>query len=181
MTTGKTIALTRRTFVDKVMSLLFNMLSRLVITFLPRSLVYNFLAYGISSLYLRVLLKMQKPSAIPVASYPGPRGGCSIQAEAGPGPAALLKVSASPCSFIGAAAAAKSLQSCPTLCDPIDGSPLGSPVIGAELSNTCVLRGALRLQQDHQTPAKARACSTESRNLEHFLHYKNLQLLKSDL
>ena len=37
VTTGKTIALTRQTFVDKVMSLLFNMLSRLVITFLPRS------------------------------------------------------------------------------------------------------------------------------------------------
>jgi len=37
MTTGKTIALTRWTFVDKVMSLLLNMLSRLVITFLPRS------------------------------------------------------------------------------------------------------------------------------------------------
>ena len=37
MTTGKTIALNRWTFVDKVMSLLFNMLSRLVITFLPRS------------------------------------------------------------------------------------------------------------------------------------------------
>ena len=37
MTTGKTIALTRWTFVDKVMSLLFNMLSMLVITFLPRS------------------------------------------------------------------------------------------------------------------------------------------------
>ena len=37
MTTGKTKALTRRTFVGKVMSLLFNMLSRLVITFLPRS------------------------------------------------------------------------------------------------------------------------------------------------
>ena len=36
MTTGKTIALTRRTFVGKVMSLLFNMLSRLVITFVPR-------------------------------------------------------------------------------------------------------------------------------------------------
>ena len=36
MTTGKTIALTRWTFVGKVMSLLFNMLSRLVITFLPR-------------------------------------------------------------------------------------------------------------------------------------------------
>ena len=37
MTTGKTIAWTRRTFVGKVMSLLLNMLSRLVITFLPRS------------------------------------------------------------------------------------------------------------------------------------------------
>ena len=37
MTTGKTMALTRWTFVGKVMSLLFNMLSRLVITFLPRS------------------------------------------------------------------------------------------------------------------------------------------------
>ena len=37
MTTGKTIALTRRTFVGKVMSLLLNMLSRLVLTFLPRS------------------------------------------------------------------------------------------------------------------------------------------------
>ena len=37
MTTGKTIALTRQTFVGKVLSLLFNMLSRLVITFLPKS------------------------------------------------------------------------------------------------------------------------------------------------
>ena len=37
MTTGKTIALTRQTFVDKVMSLLFNMIFRLVIAFLPRS------------------------------------------------------------------------------------------------------------------------------------------------
>ena len=37
MTTGKTIALTRRTFVGKAMSLLLNMLSRLVVTFLPRS------------------------------------------------------------------------------------------------------------------------------------------------
>ena len=37
MTTGKALALTRQTFVGKVTSLLFNMLSRLVITFLPRS------------------------------------------------------------------------------------------------------------------------------------------------
>ena len=43
MTTGKTIALTRWTFVGKVMSLLFNMLSRLVITFLPRNLLISWL------------------------------------------------------------------------------------------------------------------------------------------
>ena len=51
MTTGKTIALTRRTFVGKVMSLLLNMLSRLVITFLPRS--------------MRLLISwLQSPSAV---------------------------------------------------------------------------------------------------------------------
>ena len=51
MTTGKTIPLTRRTFAGKVMSLLFNMLSRLVITFLPRS--------------QRLLISwMQSPSAV---------------------------------------------------------------------------------------------------------------------
>ena len=44
MTTGKTIALTRWTFVDKVMSLLFNMLSSLVIAFLPRIKCLNFMA-----------------------------------------------------------------------------------------------------------------------------------------
>ena len=43
MTTGKTIALTRWTFFGKVMSLLLNMLSRLVITFLPRSLLISWL------------------------------------------------------------------------------------------------------------------------------------------
>ena len=65
MTTGKTIALMRRIFVGKVISLLFNMLSRLIITLLPRS-----------------------------------------------------------------AAAAMSLQSCLTLCDPIGSSPPGFPVPG---------------------------------------------------
>ena len=44
MTTGKTIALTRQTFVGKVMPLLLNMLSRLVITLLPRSKCLNFMA-----------------------------------------------------------------------------------------------------------------------------------------
>ena len=51
MTTGKTIVLTRQTFVDKVMSLLFNMLSRLVTAFLPRSK------------YL-LILWLQSPSAV---------------------------------------------------------------------------------------------------------------------
>ena len=44
MTTGKTIALTIWTFVGKVMSLLFNMLSRFVIAFLPRGKSFNFMA-----------------------------------------------------------------------------------------------------------------------------------------
>ena len=46
MTTGKTIALTRWTFVGKIMSLLFNMLPRLVITFLPRSKYLGFSRYA---------------------------------------------------------------------------------------------------------------------------------------
>src|SRR5574340_1132210 len=50
VTTGKTIALTRRTFVGKVMSLIFNMLSRLVITFLPKS--------------KHLILWLQSPSAV---------------------------------------------------------------------------------------------------------------------
>ena len=53
MTTGKTIALTRRTFVGKVMSLLLNMLSRLVITFLPRS--KHLLISWLQSLYFVIL------------------------------------------------------------------------------------------------------------------------------
>ena len=51
MTTGKTIALTRLTFVGKVISLLFNMLSRLVITFLPRSKCF-------------LISRLQSPSAV---------------------------------------------------------------------------------------------------------------------
>ena len=72
MTTGKTIALTRQTFVGKVISLLFNMLSRLVITFLPMSkhLLFFFIFiffkfYFIFKLYITVLvlpnIKMNPP------------------------------------------------------------------------------------------------------------------------
>jgi len=49
MTTGKTIALTRRSFVGKVISLLFNRLSRLFITFLPRSKLFFFLILWLQS------------------------------------------------------------------------------------------------------------------------------------
>ena len=42
----------------------------------------------------------------------------------------VLSVCRHVCMYVWAAAAAKSLQSCPTLCDPIDGSPPGSPVPG---------------------------------------------------
>ena len=58
MTTGKTIALTRQTFVGKVMSLLFNLLSRLVITLLPRSLLISWLQSPSA-----VILEPQKQSA----------------------------------------------------------------------------------------------------------------------
>ena len=55
MTTGKTIALTRQTFVGKVMSLLYNMLSRLVIAFLPR---LSRLLIFISQFQAQVLVKL---------------------------------------------------------------------------------------------------------------------------
>ena len=62
MTTGKTIALTRRTFVGKVMTLLLNMLSRLVITFLPRS--RRLLISWLQSPSATILEPQQKKSAL---------------------------------------------------------------------------------------------------------------------
>ena len=64
MTTGKTIALTRWTFVGKEMSLLFNMLSRLVITFLPRS--KHLLISWLQSLFA-VILEPKKIKSITVS------------------------------------------------------------------------------------------------------------------
>ena len=63
MTTGKTIALTRQTFVSKIMSLLFNMLSRLVIVFLPRSKRLLILWLQSSS---AVILEPKKMSLFPL-------------------------------------------------------------------------------------------------------------------
>ena len=67
MANGKTIALTRRTFVGKVMSLLFNMLSRLVITFLPRTkhLLISWLQSPSA-----VILELQKIKSDTVSSFP---------------------------------------------------------------------------------------------------------------
>ena len=65
MTTRKTIALTRQTFVGKVMSLLFNMLPRLVITFLPRS--KHLL---ISWLQSAVILEPKKIKSLTVSMFP---------------------------------------------------------------------------------------------------------------
>ena len=65
MTTGKTIALTRQTFVGKVMSLLFNMLSRLVVTFLPRSKCHLILWLQSPSV---VILESQKIKSVTVST-----------------------------------------------------------------------------------------------------------------
>ena len=69
MTTGKTIALTRRAFVDKIMSLLFNMLSSFVIAFLPRS--KSLLILCLQSLST-VILEPKKKSAIVSIPIPLP-------------------------------------------------------------------------------------------------------------
>ena len=67
MTAGKTIALTIRTFVSKVMSLLFNMLSRFVIAFLPRS--KRLLILWLQSLSA-VVLEPRKLKSVTVSNFP---------------------------------------------------------------------------------------------------------------
>ena len=65
MTTEKTIALTRQTFVGKIMSLLFNMLSKLVITFLPRS---NYLLISWLQSTSAVILEPKKIKSVTVST-----------------------------------------------------------------------------------------------------------------
>ena len=67
MTTGKTIALTRWTIVGKVMSLLFNMLSRLVITFLPRSKYFLVSWLQSPSAVILEPIKINSPTVSPVS------------------------------------------------------------------------------------------------------------------
>ena len=71
MTTGKTITLTRWTFVVKGMSLLFNMLSRLVITFLPRS---KHLLISWPQSPSAVILELQKIKSVTVSIVPPSHG-----------------------------------------------------------------------------------------------------------
>ena len=132
MTTGKTIALTRQTFVGKVMSLLFNMLSRFVIAFLPRS---KCLLISWLQLISAVIVEPKKMKSVTFSTFSQSLlllKACHIirwkqslhwQIDA-------LRNVRSICVYVYAAAAAKSLQSCPTLCDPKDGSPPGSSVPG---------------------------------------------------
>ena len=134
ITTGKTIALTGWTFVGKLISLLFNMLSSLVITFLPRSK-----CLFISWLQSPSAVILEPPKIKSVTVSP------SICHEVMGLEAMILvlwmlsfKPTFSLFSFTfikrlfssSSAAAAKSLQSCPTLWDPIDGSPLASSSLG---------------------------------------------------
>ena len=67
MTTGKTIALARQTFVGKVVSLLFNMLSRLITTFLPKTkhLLISWLQSPDA-----VILELKKKKAVTVSMFP---------------------------------------------------------------------------------------------------------------
>ena len=67
MITGKTIVLTRRTFVDKVMSLLYNMFSRLAIAFLPRN--KHILISGLQS-PSAVILELKKRKSVTVSTFP---------------------------------------------------------------------------------------------------------------
>ena len=118
MTTGKTIALTRWTFVGKVMSLLFNMLSGLVITFLPRS-KHLLISWG----YVNVLKANAQQNVrltflhflflwYPVLSSSNFLVGCFE----------FQLVSVYVCCFFSV------IQLCSTLCDPMDCNIPGLPV-----------------------------------------------------
>ena len=108
MTIGKTIALTRWTFVEKVISLLFNMQSRLVVTFPPRSkhLLISWLQSPSAVILERPKIKADTVSIVSP----------SISHEV-MGPDAMILVQ-----FSSVA------QSCPTLCDPMNHSTPGLPV-----------------------------------------------------
>ena len=128
MTTGKIVTLTVKTFVSRVMSWCFNMLSRFVIScyylikrssFSCDSMDCSLPGSSVHGISQARLLEWVSISFSRGSSWPRHQNSISCLA----GGFFTTEKSA-------AAAAAKSLQSCLTLCDPIDGSPPGSPVPG---------------------------------------------------
>ena len=140
VTTGKTIALTIQTFVGKVMSPLLNMLSRFVIAFLPRSkhlLISSFILTQrkIRFFYLELVPVSLSPNSLTESAL------CLTASNGGMFSWSFLEWSplqnkSTKARSAAAAAAAKSLQSCLTLCNPIDSSPAGSAVPGVLQART---------------------------------------------
>ena len=157
-TTGKTVSLTRWTFVGKVMSLLFNMLSRLVITFLPRS--KRLLISGLQSPSAMILeppkIKSDTVSTVsPSISHEvmGPDRqtlfcGSAGKRSAWPGELHGLNCFVEWFSSVQFSSVA---QSCPTLCDPMNRSTPGLPVHHQfpEFTETHVHRVSDAIQPSH--------------------------------
>ena len=152
MTTGKTIALIRQTFVGKVMSLLFSILSRLVIAILPRSkhLLISWLqspsavilepknikSLTVSIVSLSICHEVMGPDAMILVLWM-----LSFKPTFSLSSFTFIKrlfssFSLSAMRVVSAAAAAKSLQCCPTQCDPIGGSLPDSSVPGTLQART---------------------------------------------
>ena len=117
MTTGKTIALTRQIFVGKVMSLLFNMLSRLLIAFLPRSkrLLISWLESPSAVIFDPPKIKSVAVSIVSPSIYHKVLGPDAIILVF-----SMLSIQSVQFSSV--------TQSCLTLCNPMNCSTLGLPV-----------------------------------------------------
>ena len=137
MTTGKTIASTRQTIVGKVMPLLFNMPSRLVITFLPRTkcLLIQWLQSPCTHLYAEYIMRyiiiymLSRFSRVRLCATPETAAHQAPPPWDSPG-----KNTGAGCHFLLQRMKVKSesevVQSCPTLCDPMDCSLPGSSIHG---------------------------------------------------
>ena len=143
MTTGNTIALIRQTFVGKAMPLPFNMLSRLVMTFLPRSKSLLISWLKSPSAVILEPRKIKSFTVSPSTCYEvtGPDAMVFIFLMLSFKPTFSLPSFTfikrffsfsllSAISMVSSAYLLLSLQSCPMLCDPKDSSPIGSTVPG---------------------------------------------------
>ena len=143
MTTGKTIALTSRTFVDKVMSLLSNMLSRLVIAFFQGEASFHFMA----AITICSDFGVQENKEL----FPSPRDlpnpGIKPRSPA-------LQVDSLPAEPQGKHLVAKS---CPTLCDPVNCSLTSSSVHG--ISQARILEWVAITYSRGSSQPRDRTCS----------------------